>query len=168
MKRSRLRPGPVAGRQGSLCTHLRKILQTDYSVFENRAASGRRWAAIAATHASQIGQPHAPRAMYQEQCVAPQALYADLQVGSVAFEKTCQKKALSEKGSVSVTLPPKRPHSFLRETAVSSAKDRGLSAKRPRSFFDPSGVLSECHQMACSGLQFDNKRLGLLAIRQFG
>ena len=49
-----------------------------------------------------------------------------------------------------VTLPRKRPHSFLRETAVSSAKDRGLSTKRPRSFFDPSGVLSECRQIALS------------------
>ena len=49
-----------------------------------------------------------------------------------------------------LTSPQKRPHSFLRETAVSSAKDRGLSAKRPRSFFVPSGVLSECHQMTLS------------------
>ena len=53
----------------------------------------------------------------------------------------------------------KRPHSFLRETAVSSAKDRGLSAKRPRSFFAPSGALSECYQMTLFSLRFDNKRL---------
>ena len=42
----------------------------------------------------------------------------------------------------STRIPPKkRPRSLTRKTAVSSAKDRGLSAKRPRSFFAPSASL---------------------------